>query len=613
MKFSTNLIALALLAAMYLVSIIHFVSLYAYQSSSVDGEERKIVRLAHWQLEPGYREGLQWAMDEYNKLPHVKKANVKVEQQGVTEKVYTQFLNVHLIAGTAPDIAVKGKSELIKGNAVARFFNPLSAFVNDPNPYNRGEYLPKGLDPELQKLLEESSWKDTFIDGMIGGYDQTLQDYYAIPASTWGGMRLFYNLKLVREAKDFTLAALEKSPQPEWLQLALITPDAGGPGDFVSDTPRLRKWLEGDQVPQTLGQLLLICQAITEVAKEPGREGLVAISGSSYGPNNAGRQLYADLMLTGFTEELDYNRDTAISGFESLVGWQKGEWDFDIPALREAYNLMRTFARFYPPGFLGLDREQAQRRFVLGNAMLIATGGWDAAGILRAVAKRSEDGRFDITISQPPMPVEGEKWSEFLTLNKSEAEFSTGVPLAINKQSKNPDWALDFLHFLTSYSVNQGMNQRAGWVPVVVGAEPIPEMMPFMPNPEGLPASDSLRIINSTGVIPQIRNVIEGNSKLVFTGEITYDEYVDLVRKAIADERFGIGRQWFDSWQHADDRTLAQDQSLNVEAVRQYLLDDEGSAMRRKARLYDTVKNDEGFYFRTLWKQLFPDQPFPTK
>lgn len=613
MKFSTNLIALGILAAMYLVSIIHFISLYAYQTSSVDGQERKIVRLAHWQLEPGYREGLQWAMDEYNKLPHVKQANVKVEQQGVTEKVYTQFLNVHLIAGTAPDIAVKGKSELIKGNAVARFFNPLSGYVNDPNPYNSDEYLPEDVDPELKKLLQESPWKDTFIDGMIGGYDQTLQDYYAIPASTWGGLRLFYNLTLVREAKDFTLAALEKNPQPEWLQLALIGPDAGGPGDYLPDTPELRQWLEGDKVPQTLGQLLLLSEAITEIAKEPGREGLVAISGSSYSVNNTGQQLYSDLVVTGFAEKLDYDRNTGVSGFESLVGWQKGVWDFDEPALREAYNLMRTFVRFYPPGFLGLDREQAQRRFVLGNAMMITSGGWDASGILRAVAKRSEGSRFNIAITQPPMPIAGERWSDFLKMNKSEAEFSTGVPLAINKQSANPDWALDFLRYLTSYQVNQGMNQRAGWVPVVVGAEPIPEMMPFLPNPEGVPAADSLRIITNTGVIPQIRNVIEGNSKLVLTGEITYDEYTELVRKAMADERFGTKRQWFENWQASDDRTLAQDQSLNVEAVREYLIGEEGAAKRRKARLFDTVRNDEGHYFRALWHQLFPDRPFPTK
>lgn len=613
MKLSLNYVALGILAVMYLFSMIHFLKLYAAQSTRVDGEERKTIRLVHWQLEPGYREGLQWAMDEYNKLPHVRKANVHVEQQGVTEKVYSQFLNVHLIAGTAPDIAVKGMSQLIKGNAVARFFNPLSAYVNEPNPYNSDEYLPPDIDLELKQLLQQSSWKDTFIDGMIGGYDGVLQDYFAIPASTWGGQRLFYNLKLVREAKDYTLAALARRPQPEWLQQALMEPDGGGAGGYLLHTRELESWLHGDQIPQTLGQLLLLCEAMTQIAEKPGRHGLAAISGSSYQANNTGQAFYSDLMVTGFGARLDYDRDTNVTGFEALIGWQKGDWNFDEPALREAYNLMRTFVRFYPPGFLGLDREQAQRRFVLGKAMVISTGGWDASGIFRAVAKRSEEGRFEIAITQPPMPAAGERWSEFLKMNRSEAEFRAGVPFAINKQSAHPEWALDFLRFLTSFSVNQGMNQRAGWVPVIVGAEPIPEMMPFLPNPEGVPAADSLRIINSTGVIPQIRNVIEGNSKLVLTDEMTYDEYAELVREAIADERFGVERQWFESWQASDDRTLAQDQSLNAEAVRQYLLNDESSAQRRKVRLYDTVKNDEGFYYRALWEQLFPDQAFPDK
>ena len=56
-----------------------------------------IVRLAHWQLEMGYRDALQEVIDEYNRLH--EKDKVKVIQLPVTEKVYEQWLNTHLVSG----------------------------------------------------------------------------------------------------------------------------------------------------------------------------------------------------------------------------------------------------------------------------------------------------------------------------------------------------------------------------------------------------------------------------------------------------------------------------------------------------------------------------------
>lgn len=613
MKFSTNLIALSLLALMYLASIGHFIRLYVSQGADESGEKRKVIRVVHWQLEPGYRQGMQWAIDQYNQLPHVRAANVKVEQQGVTEKVYTQFLNVHFIAGTAPDIAAKGRSELIKDNAVARFFSPLSDVVNEPNPYNSEAYLPEEMDPELKEVLQHSPWRDTFVDGMVGGIDRSLNDYYSVPVSSWGAKRLYYNMRLVREAKDHVLEALDQEPRPPWLQDALIEPDApSDDGDFIPDTPKLRHWLKGQKVPQTMGQLLLLCEAITDLAEVSGRDQLVAIAGSSYPTNNIGSTYYADLFLDDWNETLDLDLDSKLNALETVAGWQTKAWSYDHPAIREAFNMMKTFVRYYPPGYNGLDREQAQRRFVLGNAMVLGSGGWDASSILTAVKSRQPESRFKITIAQAPMPARSERWQEYLTLAESEADFRAGVPLAINKQTPHPKWALDFLHYISSMPINEEMNNRAGWVPSIIGGQPIGVMRPFLPAVEGAPP-DALSIVDlgSARWIPQIRNVIKADLKLVLSGEMTYEEYVASVETALGHERFGANRQWFESWQRRNDRSLSLDQTLNVEAVRQYLLDGDSKPVRRNHRLFDVVRDDEGYSIRAAWNRLFPGKPFP--
>jgi len=617
-KFNTNLIALAMLALMYLASIAHFTSLYVSYQPNEEGEERKVIRVVHWQLEPGYREGLEWAINEYNNLPHVKKANVHVEQQGVPHRVYVQFLNVHLIAGTAPDIAVKPTgTEVIKGSAIARFFMPLSGDIGQPNKYNAEQYLPEDISPELAKFLQESSWSDTFIDGMKGGYDTVLNDYYAIPVSTWGGQRFFLNLKLVKLAKQVALRALEQEPHPEWLASALIGPGEKDSEGFLPDSPDLRAWLAKTDreclPPRSLGEFLLLCEAIMAHAKESGEDTLVAISGSSYSANTPGDYTYAGLFTKKWADEMDIDRSTVGDGLETVAGYKKGVWSFDSPEVRESFKLMKVFTRYYPPGFYGLDREQAQRRFVTGNAMVFSTGGWDASSIFRSVAKRSEAGRFDIEVVAPPVPVEGERWHEYFDMSTSEAEFSSGVPMTVNKATKHPEWCVDFLRFLTSFTVNEEFNQRTGWASVIVGADPIPEMIPFLPEPEGYPPSDSFSLPRGGGTIPQIKHVIDGNTKLVMTGEIDYETFVERVEEAFSNPVLGVKRQWFETWRKRADRTLPLDQSLNVEAVRQYLLDDESAEKRRTYRLFDVINNDDGYFYRLLWERYYQDEPFPTQ
>ena len=82
---------------------------------------KTIIRISHWQLELGYREAMQDAIDEYEKLH----PGVEILQQPMTEKVYSQWLNTHLIGGTAPDLAELGLAKMsIDVRYILRFFLP---------------------------------------------------------------------------------------------------------------------------------------------------------------------------------------------------------------------------------------------------------------------------------------------------------------------------------------------------------------------------------------------------------------------------------------------------------------------------------------------------------
>jgi hypothetical protein len=141
-NFNWNYVAAGILLVAYLFSVVRFLYISVTNQETDEGTGG-IVRVTHWQLEPGFREAMDWAIAKYNAQPKVIEAGITIEQAAITERVFTQFMNVHLISGTAPDIAAKGHSNIIKGNALARFYTPLGEYVNQPNPYNTYESMGK--------------------------------------------------------------------------------------------------------------------------------------------------------------------------------------------------------------------------------------------------------------------------------------------------------------------------------------------------------------------------------------------------------------------------------------------------------------------------------------
>jgi raffinose/stachyose/melibiose transport system substrate-binding protein len=600
-KLNANTFGAFLLIASFFVSL----WIVMQQTGTLDrisGREVRVVRFLHWQLEPGFREALEEVIQKYNALPHVQEAGYMVQQIAISEKFYSQFLNTHLISGTAPDLSTRGKASL--ASQIDQFFEPLGAFVEEPNPFNTEETVPTYLPQELRERLIHGPWRETFRDALQSGYDESLKNYYAIPISNWGPIRLYYNRGIIRRAKDLLIELLDApNPRPAWLEARLIPPGGTTADGWLPETPELHAWLRGDEAVDTLGRLMLISDAIRQLAILEERRFLVPISGSAY-TRDVFADMYAPPFFHSIAVELDRDKDSSLSPFETFGSWAVGDWSFEDEQIRAYFETLREIASHFPRGFLGLDREQANRRFIMRNAAMLLTGGWDASSIFSLARDQAEP--FDVGVGQLPVAGPGERFYEFANQRPSEAAQALGVPMALYKLSEMKEEALDFLRFLTSYQGNQLFVQRSGWLPATIGVEPTEEMRPFTPNPEGI--INTMRL-NFTG--GNVATVYRGQLYLFIGGDITYDEFVNNVETAMGDPRMGVNRLWFETFIRDAQMDRNTQMSMSTEALR-YLTGLDPEAEERYFQvLQRSLSIGNGMNNRMLWRHFFPDEPHP--
>ncbi len=565
---------------------------------------KKIIRIAHWQLEPGYRDAMDQMIANYNALPKVKEANIEVQQVPVTEKVYGQWLNVHLMSGTAPDICEKGFAKMTSGDYVARFFEPLGDYVAKPNPYNQPEYLPAELKQKytgLVKQLTESPWRETFNDGMRGGWDDKLQNHYAVPTSFFGAIRLYYNVTLINEAKKLIREELAKPAYDDWMAYRID-------GGFVKADAKLKEWASTNEPPQTLGQLLLSCSAIRHIAKLKGQDKLVPIAGSSYSQN-----MFADAykipFLSAYAQEVDMNVNSTITPLETYAAWEAGVWSFEDDRVKAYYKCIEEVCKEFPPGFLALGRDQAINRFVLGQAAMVASGAWDANGIMKGASGHSDPSKdFEVGIMPFPLPAQGEKWGEYISYPANEAQATAGAPYAVTQRSPNVEWAIDFLQYMSSYSVNQQFNRDAGWIPVIMGTSPTELMQPFSPTPFGLSKGAGVNFYPGS---TNIRTIYEGQLWLYMSGDISYDDFAARVVEGLENPQNGIRRLWYAEWEKSRSYHRNNERMLATQKIRQLFKNDPTASDKYIRGTFSVVAGNHGNDIRSDWKQIHPDKEFP--
>lgn len=383
-----------------------------------------VLRLCHWQLEDGFRDGLQAVIDDYQAVKKAQGVDVRIIQMPITEKVYSQWLNTQLISGSAPDLIEAGQSKLAYDDEPAiKYFQAMGGFINKPNPYNVGTDL------------EGVPWRDTARDGMQSGYRPKLVDYYSIPCSLIG-TRTFVNLTLLKK--------ITGSAEP----------------------------------PKTFGEWVAIGEKVASYAARTGEQ-MRAVTSSYQLAYFYGR--YKVAFTAGLQSVLDANIDGLVTPVETYAGMLRGQVGFDTPQVKGYYEMMDTLGHMMGSDKSAVDRQQAQFMFVQGNAVFMGTGSWDAEGMRTEFNRKG----WDLAVIDFPIPAKGERWGDLVAGRAADSGRGGGFPLAVFKSSRNQEMAVDFLQYITSQKANSRFNSIANWPPVTVGAEPSDLMRPFVPDPTG--------------------------------------------------------------------------------------------------------------------------------
>lgn len=397
------------------------VAIVNYRYHKVPPGAKIVLRLGHWQLEAGIRKAFDQLAQEYQKLH----PDVCIIQDAIPETTYCQWLTTQLMGGTASDIIEIG---IIPYNIVlgfySRYFLPLTGYLNQPNPYN------KGTD------LEGIPWRKTYKDGMRNSYIEELQEYMLVPLSQHG-LRIFYNKNLLKRLTGLNTA------------------------------------------PRNYREFLAACEKIKSQKDEHGKP-YIPIAGSAYHIQMWDNFMCAPLTY-GAVRRVDFNRDGSVGGDELFVGFKTGRINYDFQPFETRLRIMGALTEQFQPGFAGLTRDEAVFLFAQQNAVFISTGSWDAGSLQEQTEGSFEVGVMDFPIPAPDDPEYGQIIEGPIYERRPE-----GFSFAITRSCKHPEVALDFLHFLSSQQINQELNRIIYWIPAIKGANPSPFLRAFDPHLEGM-------------------------------------------------------------------------------------------------------------------------------
>ncbi len=302
------------------------------------------IRIAHWQLEAGAREGLAEAAAEYEKLH----PNVRIVQEAIPESTYGQWMSTQLMGGTAPDILQAGMVDAPLMTAFyTRYLLPLTSYVTRPNPYNAG------TDLEKTPLLL------TFKDGMRRSFIDETQEFMTIPLAMVS-LRLFYNKTLLKELTG------------------------------------------SDEVPKDYRAFMKVCEKIRS-QKQPNGQPYVAIAGSRY-HFARWEDSMAKPLTSGALREIDFNRDGRFSKDEMFMGFASGKIDFSDPSYRASFKMVDELTKEFPSGWSGLGRDEALFNFAQQKAVFTAAGIYETGGMQEQAGGKFELGVVDFPVPAPSDP-----------------------------------------------------------------------------------------------------------------------------------------------------------------------------------------------------------------
>lgn len=296
---------------------------YVHMSGENQGRldlDMKVLTVAHWQMEDGAREGWNKVFRAFEKMKAEEGVKVKIHQNVVPNRGYNQWFLTQLIGQRPADIVrPSGPQELLN-----RYFTPLSAYVDEPNPFNVGT------------PLEGIPWKDTFLGGMEGNFNTTFSEYYTVPTAAFT-TRLFGNLDLIEEATG-------KRKMPD----------------------TLTEWLE-------------MCQQLMEY----GKKNEIAIMPVAGRLSDVLYPKYFSMLNGNILDKNDPYYSGAMSGFEGYVLGDIPEGDVNRKRLFSPADVYQQLAPYVDNSYDTMSRDQLTYLFYAGRVGVIPSGSWDAWSIVQ--------------------------------------------------------------------------------------------------------------------------------------------------------------------------------------------------------------------------------------
>lgn len=475
-----NIIGLLLLGVCYVGAIWNVVTTRREETQS------NTIRLVHWQLELGVRDGVQALIEDFEAYKRGMGEPVKVVQIPIPEQVYSQYVTTQLIGGTAPDMIQIGK---FPQEYLGRFFYPLSKHVEEPNPEMARrrdeligrEELTEKEQTELAALhaLADQPWMDSFTDGLRSQFQTDFQEYYGVGFSTFT-VRMYYN-------KDM-----------------------------------FQRILGHDRPPRSYEEFIEFSREIEAFAEEAG-ESIQPIASSKYQADVFKNRYFSEI-TPDLVRAMDYTLLGAPEGVEKLAAMIQGVYTPWNPEYEAAVKVLLEIAEFFPKGFMSLGREDSGFSFVQGKAGMITSGSWDALSYLKKIEDQPEENRFEVGIFDlPSISTDHPVFGKYADGRASESDSGTGFAFGITRHTRNFDLCLEFLQFATTPDMNTKVNESAGWIPVIQGATPRELLKNFQPNVVGYFGNARLE------VLPNGKVKLEDDQLfwVLIQGDISYEEYAE--------------------------------------------------------------------------------------
>lgn len=561
----SSYIALALLVVAYLASV---VSQFRVEQE-IKPQDAEVIYLVHWHLESGFREALEVVIADFEAFHERLGRRVKVIPRAIPHQYYDPWLNTNLVGGTAPDIME------IQGNwwrldTLLQNFRQLDTMGGAPNRYNDLEWVAEvmgdvdlhrntteaqrkldkqlakplylgdyidSLPQDLRAFLKGAALKDALTDGMLGGFNYELGAYYSCPTSA-APMRIFYNRDMIRRVGY-------------------------------------------DRPPEVLHEFFEMCDQLQTLTTERGLQ-VVPIAAH----NQITRPLLLDRWARAFTYQDNFKHDWLLTGdiqTSAVFGnWEAGKWSFYDQVPRAYFQSARKLASYFTPGFMSMQRDQANFAFVQERSAMTISTALDASYMFGSTD-------FEVGVMNFPLPGPGDPhgWDQIADMGIGEVSDMTGL-FGLSSRSENPELAKEFVQFISSMIWNERFNRMARMVPAAVGAQAAPNLRPFRKNLDGafevfLPAEHMDYM--------EFEDVFLGEFWVYLSGQIAdeeeaYRRMVENLENFYRDPRHGVERMWaesYDSWRR---RGRATNALLNINVATQLV---RGSATEDETERYQRM------------------------